>query len=106
MTKALFNYLDDNFVSFEISGHSDFAEYGEDIVCSAITTATFYTIGLFNKFFSNLFTYIEKDGYIKLETNEEINQELVKPIIENFIEVLDNIQKQYPKNLKINIAKK
>ena len=49
MTKATFNYKNNDFVSFEISGHANYAEYGSDIVCSGITTATFTTIGLLKK---------------------------------------------------------
>ena len=106
MTTATFNFLDDSFVSFEIKGHADYANVGLDIVCSAITTATFYTIGLFQRLFKNDFELIQKDGYINLTIKNNQNQEQVKPIIENFIDVLDNIKKQYPKYLKINIAKK
>ncbi len=106
MTTATFNYLDNDLISFEIKGHANYATKGIDIVCSAITTATFYTIGLFQKLFKDSYIYQENDALIKLTVKETINQELVKPIIQNFIDVLDNIQKQYPNNLKINIAKK
>ena len=46
MTNAVFNYKNDQFVSFQIKGHANYSEYGTDIVCAGITTATFTTLGL------------------------------------------------------------
>jgi hypothetical protein len=110
MTTATFNYLDGIFNSFVIEGHADYADYGQDIVCSSITTATFQTIGLLQRFFPKSANYVEKDGYIELKMveayNEKVNQEIVKQIIENFMDVLDNIKQQYPNNLKLIIARK
>ena len=64
MTKAKFFYENNLFSKLEISGHSGYAEFGSDIVCSGI----------------NL-------------------------IIENLIEILEQIESSYPKNLKITIKK-
>jgi len=103
MTTAEFNYLDDHFVSFVISGHSGYEKRGKDIVCSSITTSAYTTIGLMQRLIDKKsFSYKESDGYLELKMiNSNFDQELVKHIIQNFIDVLDNIQRQYPKNLKI-----
>ena len=56
-----------------------------------------------NEVIYNVNDYQELDGSISLkffETNQIVND-----IIENLIEVLKNIERQYPKNLKIKIAK-
>ena len=109
MTYATFNYLHNDFVSFVINGHSGYQHKGLDIVCSAITTATYSTINLIDKFYGlDKFVLVEKadEGYIELTIKQIINQDNLRTIIESFIEILDNIQKQYPENLKINIAKK
>ena len=104
MTTAIFNYQNNQINSFKIIGHADYAEYGYDIVCSGITTAVFTSLGLIRRYLSgNEFDYQELDGtiYLKLlNTNQIVND-----IIENLIEVLKNIERQYPKNLKIKIAK-
>ena len=50
MTKA--NFILNNEkkpYAFRISGHAEYGNYGEDIVCSGITTATFTTLNLFDK---------------------------------------------------------
>lgn len=104
MTTAIFNYQNNQINSFKIIGHADYAEYGYDIVCSGITTAVFTSLGLIRRYLNeNEFDYQELDGtiYLKLlNTNQIVND-----IIENLIEVLKNIERQYPKNLKIKIAK-
>ncbi len=107
MTKALFNYKNNKFVSFEISGHANYSDYGTDIVCSGITTATFTTLGLLKKILNEEdYNYSEKEADIKfILTSTNCDENLVKQVIENFIEVLKNIEKQYPKHLKIKIAK-
>ena len=104
MTTAIFNYQNNQINSFKIIGHADYAEYGYDIVCSGITTAVFTSLGLIRRYLNeNEFDYQELDGtiYLKLlNTNQIVND-----IIENLIEVLKNIERQYPKNLKIKFAK-
>ena len=106
MTNAVFNYKNDQFVSFQIKGHANYSEYGTDIVCAGITTATFTTLGLLQKVLNkNSYKYAEKDANIDFVLLEQNDSELVKQIIQNFIEVLENIEKQYPKHLKLKIAK-
>ena len=104
MTNAIFNYNNNQIKSFKIIGHADYAEYGYDIVCSGITTAVFTSLGLIKKYLNESeYDYQELDGIISLNFKE--TNQLVNDIIENLIEVLKNIERQYPKNLKIKIAK-
>lgn len=104
MTNAIFNYKNNQIQSFKIIGHADYADYGYDIVCSGITTAVFTSLGLIKKYLNeNEYDYQELDGTITLNFKE--TNHIVDDIIENLIEVLKNIERQYPKNLKIKIAK-
>ena len=49
MIKAKFTKTDDHFTNLEISGHAEYAEYGKDIVCSAVTAAFSTTINLIDR---------------------------------------------------------
>ena len=40
MTRIVFFKKNNQFVGYEVSGHAHFAEYGEDIVCAAISILT------------------------------------------------------------------
>ena len=94
-----------NQVILDFNGHADYADYGHDIVCSGITTAVFTTVGLLEKLAQiDKINCSEKDGYIHLEVNQR--SELIDTIIQNLIEVLENIERQYPENLKLEIANK
>ncbi len=106
MTTAVFKSKNDRLYSFTVSGHANYDEYGKDIVCSSITTAVFTSLNLIDRI-------IKKDNY-QLKTDDSIgyvdfvlvsdNVE-VFTIIENLLDVLTNIQKQYPKHLKIKLEK-
>mgnify|MGYP003300721903 CR=1 FL=1 len=64
--------------SFEVSGHAMYADFGKDIVCSAVTTATFTTLGLLNKILNeNQYQYVEKEGYIKFSTLEDLMNKVI-----------------------------
>ena len=50
MTKANFILNNDKKpFAFLITGHAEYGNYGEDIVCSSITTAVFTTLNLLDK---------------------------------------------------------
>lgn len=39
MIKAAFTKHNDLFCKFEVSGHADFADFGDDIVCAGVSSA-------------------------------------------------------------------
>jgi uncharacterized protein YsxB (DUF464 family) len=105
MTKA--NFILNNEkkpYAFRISGHAEYGNYGEDIVCSGITTATFTTLNLFDKLLKQEdYTLIQDEdtGLIDFKLNKIDNLSLL--IIQNLLDILINIEEQYPQNLKIII---
>ena len=105
MTKA--NFILNNEkkpYAFRISGHAEYGNYGEDIVCSGITTATFTTLNLFDKILKQEdYTLIQNEdtGLIDFKLNKTDDLSLL--IIQNLLDILINIEEQYPQNLKINI---
>lgn len=102
MTKANFTYQASIPIRFEISGHANYSRYGEDIVCSAISTAVFTTLNL-------LENVLSKDTFkiIQDEKKGIINCELIQPnefaikIVDNLYQVLTMIASDYPNNLKV-----
>ena len=111
MTKAKFNFGDYGLSSFEISGHSGYSNYGSDIVCSSITTAVFTTLNLLDKMFPEHYELVqdEKKGYIKCVINFDYQNgersSFLAVIIQNLIDVLSNIEGEYPKHLQVIINK-
>lgn len=111
MTKAIFNFNNNVLSNFEITGHANYKNAGSDIVCSSITTAVFTTINLFEKMYPDMceLTQNEKDGYLKCTLNYDFiasdRTTFLAMLIQNLIDVLGNIEDQYPKNLKVIINK-
>jgi uncharacterized protein YsxB (DUF464 family) len=105
MTKA--NFILNNEkkpYAFRISGHAEYGNYGEDIVCSSITTAVFTTLNLFDKLLEQKdYSLIQDEdkGLIDFKLNKIDNLSLL--IIQNLLDILINIEEQYPQNLKIII---
>ena len=68
-----------------ISGHSGFAKQGEDIVCSAISTASQYLI------LAGKCDYKIDNAYLKIDiTKCDPN------VIQAFIEIAKQLREQYP----------
>ena len=105
MTKANFILNNENKpYAFRISGHAEYGNYGEDIVCSGITAATFTTLNLLDKLLKQEdYTLIQDEdtGLIDFKLNKTDDLSLL--IIQNLLDILINIEEQYPQNLKIII---
>lgn len=90
----------DNLYEVCIKGHSGYDTIGKDIVCSAVSSSFILTINLLDKLKSNM----------KYETDENIPMmkvtinnytDIEETILDNLIECLQDVSRQYPKYLKI-----
>lgn len=93
------NYKKDKLISeIKISGHANFAEFGKDIVCAAVSSIVTTTINNILTIDNNAIKYVDKDGYI-LITNED--SELADKLLSNMLNMLEELANDYPKNIKI-----
>ena len=92
---------DDKIISFEAKGHSGSAEYGQDIVCSAISVL-FETAGLGLEECGYTDFYKQKYGYMKIDVpifkNEE-ESEKCNFLLNTIANALHEISLEYPKNI-------
>ena len=51
----------------KLEGHSNFSEYGTDIVCASISSITITTINALLRIDKDCIKYEEKDGFIKID---------------------------------------
>lgn len=85
---------------FSATGHADFGEYGNDIVCAAVSAIIQTTIiGLINYGFKN-FEYKKESGFILVNILK--NTDAFDVLINTMFNGLNNIEYQYPDNIKIN----
>ena len=87
-----------------VYGHSGYEELGKDIVCSAVSTAMYVSMGLIEKTCSDYtFTSNEEKAYMELVINK--SDDFTNLVVENMVEALEGISEQYPSHLKIKIEK-
>lgn len=89
----------DNYKQITFKGHADYNDYGKDIVCAATSATYLCTV--------NAILSINSDA-IKVTQAENINiidiiknDEITKKLLDNMLECLKSIEKNYPKNIKI-----
>lgn len=82
----------------KISGHANFAEFGKDIVCAAVSSIVTTTINNILSLDNKAIKYEDNDGYI-LITNED--NEIADKLLNNMLGMLNELAEDYPKNIKI-----
>ncbi len=81
-----------------ISGHANFAEYGKDIVCAAVSSTVLTTInGILS--IDNNSIKVEEGNNFKIIINN--HTDIVDKLLNNMIICLKEIEKKYEKNIKI-----
>ncbi len=91
-----------NIISFSGQGHAEYAEYGTDIVCAAVS-AIMQTaaIGLDNHLNLNFDIEIN-DGWLSCQlTSELAQQKEVRAILETMFLGLKSTEESYQKYLKV-----
>ncbi|MBE6156739.1 MAG: ribosomal-processing cysteine protease Prp [Firmicutes bacterium] len=83
----------------KISGHADFNDYGKDIVCASASSIVYTTInGILNININAIKYTDEKELVIEILSNDEITNKLIG----SMLDLLKELEAQYPKNIKIS----
>lgn len=88
--------LEKNIIT--ISGHANFDKYGKDIVCASVSSIVYTTINAILNINNKAIEVSDsKELVIKIIINDTITENL----IDNMVMLLEDLEKQYPENLKI-----
>ena len=99
MTKATF-YFDGNVpYGFLISGHSGFAENGEDIVCASVSSVAYMVANTITEILKVNAEIEVNDEKMKLIVNKE-QRHITKDILLGLKLHLEGLEEQYPEFLK------
>lgn len=82
-----------------VKGHSGYAEYGSDIVCSAISTLVQATYNYLETV-GNEVEYESKDGYFKIIFVSDLNR-VGDNILNCFITMAKDLESQYKEHIKV-----
>ena len=90
---------DNNIIkSIEVNGHAEYADYGKDIVCSAVSSIVTTTINDILTLDRDAIKYITKDGNITI-TN--LDNDIANKLLNTMLNTLSDLATSYPKNIRI-----
>lgn len=99
MIKVFIEKNEEEFNKITISGHAMFDDYGKDIVCSAVSSIVITTV--------NGIVEIDRD-YLTVEEEKDKmtiiilkSDEICHKLILNMLMLLDELSKNYPKNIMV-----
>ncbi|MBQ6935233.1 MAG: ribosomal-processing cysteine protease Prp [Clostridia bacterium] len=99
MTKATFYFDGDVPYGFLITGHSGFAEEGEDIVCASVSSASYMVANTITEILKVNAEINVNDARMKLIVNKE-QRHITKDILLGLKLHLDSLAEDYPKFLE------
>ena len=86
-----------NRISF--LGHANHNDYGKDIVCAAVSATLITTVEAISKFDLETITVVENTDKTQIIVNKRDN--ITNKLITNMLDLLKELEKKYPKNIKI-----
>ncbi|HOA64112.1 MAG: ribosomal-processing cysteine protease Prp [Acholeplasmataceae bacterium] len=89
-------------IKVKVSGHSGYDDIGKDIVCSAVSTAMYVTIGILQKINQDMkYFENEKEAIMQIELIK--TDKFTNNVMDNLQEVLESIANDYPDFIQINL---
>ncbi len=101
MIKVTFFKNGNDYTGYEFSGHSDYAENGFDIVCSAVSSSSYLTANNITDFFGIKADVTVSDGYMKLTAEKSDN---LNRLIGGLYRHMLQLEEQYKKDIIVKIS--
>ena len=89
---------------FTISGHANYAKFGEDIVCSSVTTSATQTLNALLELLNLNPEYEYKEGFISCNLEDtDLKGKMVEVniLLEAMYKMLEAISNEYSKQVKL-----
>jgi uncharacterized protein len=105
MVKVKIVYRGKDLESLEIKGHAGFAPYGEDLVCGAVSIASFGALNALEAIDDEFDYELDQEaGLISLEAKGKLSEHDAT-VLEVLILQLKTVEASYPKNIAITERK-
>lgn len=82
-----------------ISGHADYSEAGTDIVCASVSSIAITTVNAIMKINAEAIDFNEKDGFLEISIKK--NDKIVNILLDNMVSLFEELEGNYPDNIKI-----
>ena len=83
----------------EIKGHANYSLHGSDIVCASVSSIAITTVNAIINIDEDAINYKDSDGYLLIEIKK--HSDIVDKLINNLINLLKELEKQYKKYIEI-----
>ena len=90
----------DNLYSIIIEGHSGYDTVGKDIVCSSVSSSLILTVNLLERLGSK-FNFESDEELPMMKVEIKNYSDIEETILDNLIDCLKDVSRQYQKYLKI-----
>lgn len=99
MLKVKVEKNNNSFSKISLIGHTGYASYGKDIVCSSASSIMITTVNAIMMFDKTYITYEQKKDLFIIKINK--NNEIVDKLIKNMLNMFKDLADDYPENIKI-----
>jgi uncharacterized protein YsxB (DUF464 family) len=99
MVKVVITNKNKEIDKIEIKGHAMYDDYGKDIVCAGISSTVITTVNAILTFNKDYISYEIKENNFLIKVNN--HNEIVNNLLNNMINMLQDIENDYPNNIKI-----
>lgn len=100
MIKVIIKKNKQQIEEIKITGHANSAEYGKDLVCAGVSTAS---VGIANALVKKDFlkhgTIDIREGFVHIKVNQ--SERDIQVVLETFEVILETIEESYSKYIKI-----
>ena len=107
ITVKLFVDSDGQYRGFRVTGHAEYGEPGEDIVCAGVSVLTQNTVNAIDVYTEDDFTCTVDDGYLECVFSEKISPEsklLLNTMVLGLESIMESCRTEKKKNQFLNIS--
>ncbi len=95
-----------DILSFTVTGHANFAEYGSDIVCAGVSAVTFGALNAVEALTAANLDVVQggEGGYLHCQVPEHLpteQMEKVQLLLKGMLVALESIEREYSKYITI-----
>lgn len=84
----------------KITGHSGYDNSGKDIVCASVSSIIYTTVNGLLNINEKSIEFLDNDEYMEIKVL--LSDDITNSLILNMMTMLKEIEKRYPKNIKVN----
>ena len=83
-----------------ITGHANYDDFGKDIVCASVSSIIYTTVNGLLNINEKSIEFLDNDEYMEIKVL--LSDDITNSLILNMMTMLKEIEKRYPKNIKVN----